>query len=247
MVDLGGFDTHAGQTDASDSTKGTHANLLSTLSEAIAAFQKDLEFLEISERVVGMTFSEFGRRISSNGGYGTDHGSSLPIILFGKNVQSGILGANPTISEMTTVADNLPMQYDFRSIYASVLSQWFCVSPDDLNTILLKNYQTLPILKSSDCTSSIHELNQMAGLKYIRCTPNPFMSKINIEYTTNGGHTQIDLYNSEGKIMATPLNSILPKGTYHLDLYTEHLAPGVYYCRLQNENLAQVATIVKIR
>src|SRR6478736_7240183 len=85
MVNYGGFDTHAGQTDSADTTKGYHANLLMNVSDAIRAFQDDLKFLGIEERVVGMTFSEFGRRIKSNGSEGTDHGSAAPLFVFGKN------------------------------------------------------------------------------------------------------------------------------------------------------------------
>ena len=67
------------------------------LSEAITAFMDDLTFLNIEDRVMGMTFSEFGRRIKSNSSDGTDHGAAAPLFVFGKDVQSGILGTNPVI------------------------------------------------------------------------------------------------------------------------------------------------------
>ncbi|MCU0329138.1 MAG: DUF1501 domain-containing protein, partial [Chitinophagales bacterium] len=108
MVSLGGFDTHARQVDSTDTTQGEHANLLKTLSEAIYSFQQDLTMLGIADRVVGMTMSEFGRRIKSNGSTGTDHGASLPMLFFGTQVQSGIIGNNPQISQNTTDRDNLP-------------------------------------------------------------------------------------------------------------------------------------------
>ena len=66
MVSLGGFDTHSNQVDTTDTSNGTHATLMQKLSDGIAAFQDDLNLLGISDRVVGMTFSEFGRRIQSN-------------------------------------------------------------------------------------------------------------------------------------------------------------------------------------
>jgi uncharacterized protein (DUF1501 family) len=82
MVSIGGFDTHSAQVDASDTKEGAHAELLSQLSVAIEAFQDDLELLGISDRVVGMTFSEFGRRDQSNGSTGTDHGAAAPLLVF---------------------------------------------------------------------------------------------------------------------------------------------------------------------
>ena len=86
MVNFGSFDTHAAQADATDTTTGTHATLLQKVSDAIKAFQDDLKFLGVEDRVMGMTFSEFGRRIKSNGSGGTDHGAAAPLFVFGKNV-----------------------------------------------------------------------------------------------------------------------------------------------------------------
>ena len=84
MVSFGGFDNHSLQTTTTDPTLGTHATLLGRVSDAIKAFQDDLVFLGIEDRVVGMTFSEFGRRIKSNSSVGTDHGAAAPMFVFGK-------------------------------------------------------------------------------------------------------------------------------------------------------------------
>ncbi len=95
LVSMGGFDTHAKQTDATDTTTGSHAKLLARLSEAINAFQDDLGGLQIEDRVIGMTFSEFGRRIQSNASGGTDHGAAAAGVYFWRKVQAGIIGHNP--------------------------------------------------------------------------------------------------------------------------------------------------------
>ena len=121
MVSFGGFDTHSLQTTTTDTTVGNHAILLGRVSDAIKAFQDDLIFLQVEDRVVGMTYSEFGRRIKSNSSVGTDHGAAAPMFVFGKPVQGGVLGDNPTINPVATVNDNVPMQYDFRSIYSTLL------------------------------------------------------------------------------------------------------------------------------
>jgi uncharacterized protein (DUF1501 family) len=86
MVTTGGFDTHAVQANSTDTATGTHATLLQRVSDAVKAFQDDLKFLGVEERVMGMTFSEFGRRIKSNASGGTDHGAAAPLFVFGKNV-----------------------------------------------------------------------------------------------------------------------------------------------------------------
>jgi hypothetical protein len=247
MVDLGGFDNHAGQVDSSDVSIGVHANLLKTLSDAIQAFQKDLEFLGIADRVIGMTMSEFGRRIASNASLGTDHGSALPMMVFGKNVNSGIVGSNPNIPSTFNPNHNLAMQYDFRSVYASILNDWFCVDTSSLQTILLNNYQQLPILKSGNCTSSIHDLNQQAGIKWMDAYPNPFVEKLTIDYKTKGGHTLIQLFDTEGKLIDTFVNESKLAGSYTYTYYPPFISKGVYYCRFQNESIQQVVTLISER
>ncbi|HTI11552.1 MAG TPA: DUF1501 domain-containing protein [Puia sp.] len=146
LVGMGGFDTHAKQTDVGDTTTGAHARLLSKLSEAIGAFQDDVHFLKVEGRVTGMTFSEFGRRIRSNASGGTDHGTAAPVLLFGNSLQGGIIGNNPLLPASATVNDNIPMQFDFRALYASLLEKWLGVDPAVTASVLLKDYSLLPLI-----------------------------------------------------------------------------------------------------
>lgn len=244
MVSLGGFDTHSSQTDAANTTIGTHATLLGRVSEAISAFSDDLDFLGITSRVLGMTFSEFGRRIKSNASNGTDHGSGAPMFVFGANVQPGIIGVNPVIPAGATVNDNVAMQYDFRSVYASLLNQWLCVPAADLNQILLQNFQTLPIVNSSACTVGIDELHKAAGENLVFNYPNPFAERTTISYTTKGGHTLVQVFNPEGQLIKTLVNNELPAGIYQVDYENEGHAAGIYHLRLQNESVQQVKNMV---
>ena len=146
VVDLKGFDTHVEQVSASDKTKGVHANLLGKLSQAITCFWDDVVHMGREEDVAGMTFSEFGRRIVSTSGLGTDHGSSQPILYFGANIDSQLIGKNPVIPDKVTV-DNLPLQHDFKSVYTSVLEQWFKTPADVAKTVIPGDFHTLPIFR----------------------------------------------------------------------------------------------------
>jgi uncharacterized protein (DUF1501 family) len=145
MVSTGSFDTHAKQTET-DTTTGNHAKLLQRLSEAIGAFMDDLQYLQVSQKVMGMTFSEFGRRIKSNASGGTDHGAAAPVFYFGHAVQPGITGTNPVLPAIATVNDNIPMQHDFRSVYASVLTNWLKLDPRGVNTILGDRFPLLSMV-----------------------------------------------------------------------------------------------------
>jgi len=146
LVTYEGFDTHAQQANSNDSSTGRHADLLKTVGDAIQAFQNDLEFLGVQDRVMGMTFSEFGRRIAANDSLGTDHGAAAPLFVFGSKVKAGILGKDPLIPEKATTEDNIPMQFDFRSVYASVLQNWLGVAPADVKKVLQREFPLLSFI-----------------------------------------------------------------------------------------------------
>ncbi|MBU6385880.1 MAG: DUF1501 domain-containing protein [Planctomycetes bacterium] len=114
-VTLDGFDTHANQPQV-------HTNLLREWSEALSAFLVRLEQSGQQDRVLVMTFSEFGRRVSENASLGTDHGAAAPMFLAGPRLPKIIHGQNPDLSDLED--GDLKYQIDFRSVYAAVLDGW---------------------------------------------------------------------------------------------------------------------------
>jgi uncharacterized protein (DUF1501 family) len=111
----GGYDTHASQVF-------THASLLSELAGAVAAFFDDLKAAGLADRVVLLTFSEFGRTIRENGSAGTDHGTAEAVFLAGEGVRGGVVGTMPSLTDL---AQGEPkMTTDFRRVYAGVLKDW---------------------------------------------------------------------------------------------------------------------------
>lgn len=133
MVTLDGFDTHAFQ-------GWKHENLLKQLSEGIAAFYQDLSAAKLQNKVLTMTFSEFGRRIEENGSRGTDHGTAAPVMMFG-----GGLGGNGMLGEPSDLKQldgdgNLIHSVDFRRVYASVLQGWMNVDKRTTQHVLMGNF-----------------------------------------------------------------------------------------------------------
>lgn len=122
-VSIDGFDTHANQLQ-------THANLLKTVSDAMTAFYKDVSARGHKDRVLLMTFSEFGRRAYENGSAGTDHGSAAPMLLVGGKIKAGLVGAHPSMTDIEM--GNLKHHTDFRQVYAAVLDQWLGVSSKEV-------------------------------------------------------------------------------------------------------------------
>ncbi|MCB0630788.1 MAG: DUF1501 domain-containing protein [Saprospiraceae bacterium] len=248
LVSLGGFDTHDAQVMAGDTTKGEHADLLRLLGEAVAAFQKDIDQIGVADRVTGMTFSEFGRRIISNYSNGTDHGSAAPLFLFGNAVKGGVLGENPDIPADANVDSNLPMQYDFRSVYSTILQDWFCVQSDSLRNILYRDYQSLPVFQEIGCLpTAVRDRNRQAGQQLLDIYPNPFIEWTRLRFQSTGGPTILQVFNDAGQLMATPAHSIFPKGEQQVDWHAEELPAGRYYVRIQQGGVQQVKPCVKVR
>ncbi|GAB3884009.1 DUF1501 domain-containing protein [Spirosoma agri] len=161
FVSLSGFDTHSGQVDSSDVTQGEHATLLGKLSTAIATFQQDLKLQGTDDRVVGMTFSEFGRRANSNNSKGTDHGVAAPMFVFGKNVKHQTIGQNPDLANLTGQSGNkeINMQIDFRRIYTDVLNDWFGSPPTTTSNLLFREFPTVSLF--SDTVETLASGNWM--------------------------------------------------------------------------------------
>lgn len=237
IVNIGGFDTHAQQVDINDHLAGRHANLMHDLNEAITAFQDDLELLGIQDRVLGMTFSEFGRRIKGNDSYGTDHGAAAPLMLFGTMVNGQIIGQNPIIDPAVDETASIPADIDFRSIYGSILMDWFCVEENDVRTLLYNEFQRIPILPpdlSCEAATGVEELLNPAllGQNY----PNPFRSSTQIPFTSEGGDLRIDVFNTQGSAIKTLTNRNFAPGDYTVTFDADGLSSGVYYYRIRHNN-----------
>lgn len=238
LVQIYGFDTHSEQATSNNTSQGAHSNLLKLLGDSIFAFQKDLEAMNLSERVLSMTFSEFGRRIKSNTSGGTDHGVAAPMFVVGKNVQNGIIGKNPDIPANLTVYDNVAMQYDFRSVYSSILKDWFCLSDSVRQKILFKDFQTLPIIQKGCSTTSIDAFNENQNSLKVIASPNPMISYSDITINASQGITQIHLIDPQGRFVKKIFHGKLSEGTHTFRLENENFLPGNYYIFVQ-QNKAQ--------
>ncbi|NUM32845.1 MAG: DUF1501 domain-containing protein [Bacteroidetes bacterium] len=233
VVTLGGFDTHSNQVSSSGGTEtGGHADLLSKVSIAVGAFMDECNKQNMSDRVAGIIYSEFGRRILSNASLGTDHGAAAPVMVFGTQVNRTIIGSNPTIPSTVTVNDNVAMQNDFRQIYYSTLVQWFGLSKTEADTIMLKNFDTLQIFKT---TGSINSLAP-AEITMIENYPNPFDNSTTIKFNTKGGRVVIRIFDPIGNEIKTLVNKTLPAGTHEVVFEAHSLPPGNYYYNVLSGN-----------
>ncbi len=231
-------DTHEFQVTETNRKLGKQAENLKILSDAIAAFQQDLRIIGKSEKVSGMTFSEFGRRIKSNDSFGTDHGAGAPIIFFGDSLNvgtsnvagspypvSGMIGKSPILPDVADVEDQVPMQFDFRQIYSTIMQDWLCMTEDQATTVLGSKFEKLPIFKNNiPPTKFVDKNDDSVYIVY----PNPIVNnQINIRFTrpvstkinvvlsnVQGIKIFDDNFQVEGDLVSFTIKNYVATGTY---------------------------------
>ena len=134
-VSHGGFDTHNQQVNS-------HDRLLGQLDGALKSFFADLKEQGNDKRVVLMTFSEFGRRVSENASAGTDHGKASCLFLAGHGVKGGLHSKYPSLTDLAE--GDLRHTVGFRSVYGSVLADW--LKAPGLQPILGGDFPRLPLI-----------------------------------------------------------------------------------------------------
>lgn len=223
IVNQLGYDTHAYQATGGPGTPYPHGVLLAQLSEALTAFQDDLRLLGIEDKVLGMTFSEFGRRVVANGSAGTDHGAAAPMFFFGTTVEPGILGDNPVIPDDASPEDNVPMQYDFRSVYRSILTDWFCLPEATAREVLFREFSRVQIVRGSDVTSVFENLANPAWK--VSISPQPVSTSAEITLVAPSGPITISIFDSTGRRLAVT-QSEHGGGVFHMTLDVTALPSG---------------------
>jgi len=243
IANLGGFDTHSDQTESDDPSIGKHANLLGNLSNSIAAFQEDLELLGLAERVVGMTYSEFGRQIRSNLSNGTDHGTASPLFVFGSCVNPTILGDNPDIGDDVSPQAGVAMQFDFRSVYGSILMDWFEISEVEVKSLLFEEFQYLNILNPCAQVNTNELVNTNNDLKVY---PNPNIGRsINIAFESLGDTYRISLFDVLGHEIKIIHHGMIAQGSFHQTFDIPDLVSGQYILRVVGAGTHQIKMFIK--
>ncbi len=114
-VDFPGWDTHVNQAPA-------FAEQTATLSQALMAFWRDLGSRQQDVSVVVM--SEFGRRLQSNTGGGTDHGRGNVMMVLGPQARGGrMIGRWPGLANAALdEGADLAVITDYRDVLAELLT-----------------------------------------------------------------------------------------------------------------------------
>lgn len=243
ILNVNGFDTHDAQVVNGAPTTGAHANLLKMISDAVEAFQDDLGLLGLETRVAGMTFSEFGRQVASNASHGTDHGDAAPLFLFGACIDSQIIGPNPVIEDQVVDQMGIPMQIDFRDVYASILKDWFEADPTDIQAMFEHTVSFMPVLGA--CTVGVNE--QQLAEADILIFPNPCAEQTTLRILTKDEQVTIQVRDLFNRLVKEVCSKSFTPGSHDIPLELDGLASGEYLVTVSKPSGTFTKRFIKVK
>jgi uncharacterized protein (DUF1501 family) len=138
---LRGFDLHSGEAPVQQ-------RLLSELAGAVAALRLNLLQVGLWDRVLLLSYSEFGRRVEENASNGTDHGTAAPVFILGGRVKGGFYGAQPSLAPSDLEQGDMKSSLDFRALYRTVAEDfWGIADTAVLGSVFPTVHDTIPFLR----------------------------------------------------------------------------------------------------
>ena len=224
LTTIGGFDTHANQLTQ-------HANLWKTISEAVTAFQADLENMNLADSVSVVTFSEFGRTVKQNGTLGTDHGTAAPMFVIGKTVRGGLIGENPNLKILDANGD-LRFKYDYRQVYSTIIRDHLGVDAVKTQQIFNKAFERLPIYQNSP-----DQLPEFTSLELVTSVPNPVIDFALIQYSVfEKMQVKLAVYDLQGQEIQQIYQGNREIGSYQITVDLARISSGFYIISLSGSN-----------
>jgi len=242
IVKIGGFDTHAEQVESYDTSTGRHAALLYHLSTSVKSFFDDLKKQGLDNKVLAMTFSEFGRRAYSNASYGSDHGKAAPVMLFGPALSGGIYGENANLSDLDR--SNLKYKIDYRRIYTSILQDWLGADDAALSETQFNQFidQKIDLFGTSN-KKDIAKTNDVLE----NCYPNPVKSTVTFDFTLQKSQNiKLSISTSSGNTVSVLFYGEKKPGTHQVKFNAEKLQKGLYFYSLELNNRKITKQFIKI-
>ncbi|MCO6460348.1 MAG: DUF1501 domain-containing protein [Saprospiraceae bacterium] len=226
VVELDGFDTHANQIP-------THEMLWKQFSGGVNNFYKDFEGTTYEDKILTVTFSEFGRRVQQNDGPGTDHGAASVMLAFGKCLEgNGTLGKYPSLTELDD-NDNLVFNVDFRHIYSTLFTEWLCLEDDHSDAILFKDFGD-PLDFGFMC-QEVSSVNKRPKSSYSHFASYG-LGDVFINYTIpKDTMVMVELISMDGKAILLDRPMLKKAGTYQIPVKQSQrkLMPGAYVYRIR--------------
>ena len=240
LVSIDGFDTHANQ----GSDGGKHADLLKKVSTSIAAFMADLKTQKISDKVVGMTVSEFGRRPEENASLGSDHGAASVMFMFGDAVNGKNYGENLNFDKLDKNKDFI-YQFDYRRVYDELMTKWFKVDSAVTKEILSGRFDMIDtgIFSTKQVLGNQSEPTVSSIIAYPNPTTDGFVNlKISIDKPSE---ISIQVSDIQGVNLRQDYPSRLPAGVHTLPLRMGN-SSGIYFINVVTNQSRESLKIMRL-
>tara|TARA_B110001450_G_scaffold238142_1_gene244944 strand:+ start:5710 stop:7356 length:1647 start_codon:yes stop_codon:yes gene_type:complete len=250
MVSISGFDTHNNQIEIARNPNGKHSNLLNELSSAIEIFFNDLDNQGLANDIVGVTYSEFGRKAAENGNLGTDHGEISPMFVFGKPIQGGVSGTNPDLTEATS-SNNFQIdtvQHDYRETFTTLLQNFLGASDAIVDSAFFNNSETISFTESkiNDLIKTSFEVPitcygevlNIDGIKKnkVELFPNPFTTSINLKGSYELKYfNKYEVYNLSGQLIKK--GELVYNLSNSISINLESLSNDVYLLKIISKGI----------
>ena len=255
MVTIGGFDTHNAQNQGSGDINGRHSELLNEVSTAVDAFVKDVNSDSIGDDIIGITFSEFGRKAKQNGNLGTDHGEIAPMFVFGKPVQGGVSGINVDLTEATSNNNwqIKTVQHDYRQVFATLMQDFLGAENAVVDNAFFDqtNNESFSVKKIQDIIKPSHYVdstcyslsnNTSNNETFWAAYPNPVYDKLFVNPITNNSQVKYDIYNTNGGLIKSGKLD-MQLGYAAIDMVS--LPHGLYVVTLQADGMQETKKVIK--
>ena len=241
QVNIGGFDTHVNQVQYGSSNLGVHANLLADISNSIAAFQSDIDSLGIGDKILTLSFSEFGRQVKENANFGTDHGDLAPFFVIGNAAYAGVLGDHPAFSGLSSFYyDQSERRFDYRQIFASLLQDWLGADSGLISSTELQDFTTtdkkVDLIKNqfkAENSCGTLNSNETKKANMVMVYPNPAKNYFIVDFgSTTYSNATIHLFDISGKNV---WNRNLDTYQSKFEILTEAFSNGVYILKIRTD------------
>ena len=253
LVQLRGFDTHFSQIQSQNDVIGRHSELLTELDGAISKFMIDVQSQGFDGDIVGLTFSEFGRKAKENGNLGTDHGEIAPMFVFGTPVNGGVSGINVDLTEANE-NNNWQIQsyqYDYRQTIGTLLQDYLGADNqaidatffDHTNNDSFSNNKISELIKpeysvEENCYTNTLSVNESIN-KLFTVSPNPFSSSIILSGYNYNGDISFKVYDLNSKLV------LEGKTLTDTPVRITVIMNGIYFIKLKFGNRVETHRIIK--
>ena len=253
LVKLNGFDTHFSQIQSANDIQGDHNELLTELNNAISSFMEDISSQGFQDDVVGLTFSEFGRKAKENGNLGTDHGEIAPMFVFGSVINGGVSGTNPDLTEAS--ADNNfqleTFQYGYRETLGTLLQDYLGADNNAIDSTFFNHTSNESFAENKiselvkpefsveeNCFSNTLS-SPNSDEKYFIISPNPFQNEIKIINPDYDNDILYEIYDLNGRLVKSGNSSV------NKSIKIDNIMNGIYFIKIKFDNRIETHRIIK--